>query len=254
MKNSKTLTGLLDFSLVAFIVFIIMMMMFWSCKHEPLVPLLPAEHSGPGSTPADTFTNNSTPCDPDTVYFENDILPLFISNCAKGGCHDAVTHEKDIVLDSYSHIMGSGEVRAGDPSEGKIVEMITETDPDKIMPPPPNNPLSSPQVNMIISWINQGALNNSCSGDCDTLNVTYALTVVPILQSKCTGCHNSATTSGNVNLSNYAGVQLQALNGRLSGAVNHEAGYSAMPKGGSKLPPCEIDELRIWIENGALNN
>jgi hypothetical protein len=188
------------------------------------------------------------------VYFENDILPLFISNCAKSGCHDAASHQEDIVLDSYNHIINSGEIEAGDPSHGKILDMITETDPDKVLPPQPNTPLSAAQINSITTWINQGALNNSCSGACDTLNVTYSGTAVPLLQSKCIGCHNSTTTSGDVNLSNHAGVQLQGLNGRLLGAVNHVAGYTAMPQGGSKLPPCEIDELRIWIEDGAPNN
>jgi hypothetical protein len=49
-------------------------------------------------------------------------------------------------------------------------------------------------------------------------------------------------------------VQTVALNGKLFGAVNHSSGYSSMPKNGNKLPQCKIDEIRIWITNGALNN
>ncbi|CAN5463595.1 hypothetical protein BH11BAC1_BH11BAC1_22050 [soil metagenome] len=252
MKKSKAVTSLLDFSVIAFIVFLIMILLFWGCKHEPLiVPVLSINGENPSSQ--DTTSYNETPCDPDTAYFINNVLPLFISNCAKSGCHDAASHEDGIILDSYINIINTGDIEAGNPGAGKIVEKISETDPDDIMPPPPNTPLTSAQINMITDWINQGALNNSCNG-CETVNVTYSGTVAPLLLSKCVGCHNNNTTSGNINLSNYSGVQQQALNGRLVGTVSHSAGYSPMPKGGAKLPQCEIDELIVWIAAGAPNN
>ena len=259
MKISKTITGVLDFSILAFIVFIIMMIMLWGCKHEPILPAVnPAEttNGGNGGSGGNGGGTGYTgiPCDTDSVYFQNDILPLFVSNCAKSGCHDAASHKEGIILNSYNSIMVTGEIQPGNPSEGDIIEVIKDNDPDKIMPPPPNAPITTSQINMISTWISQGALNNACSGDCDTLNVTYAGKVIPLLQAKCIGCHNNTTPSGNINLSNYSGVQQQALNGRLWGSVNHDAGYSAMPKGGVKLPPCEIALLRIWIENGAPNN
>jgi len=256
MKITKTVTGLLDFSVIAFIVLIIMMMLFWGCKHDPmLLPVTAGNENGNGSGngSTDTTTYNEISCDPDSAYFANDILPLFISNCAKSGCHDAATHQEGIILDSYSNIISTGDIDPGNPSGGKIVEKITTTEPDDIMPPLPNSPLTTDQVNMITTWINQGALNNSCNG-CDTVNVTYSGTIAPLLQSHCVGCHNNTSASGNVNLVAYPGVQVQALNGKLMGSVNHNAGYSAMPKGGAKLPACEIDELRTWIDNGALNN
>jgi len=216
-----------------------------------LVPVLTTGGETPGNV--DTTTYSESSCDPDSAYFANDVLPLFISNCAKSGCHDAASHEEGIILDSYTHIMNTGDIEAGNPSAGKIVEKISDTDPDDIMPPSPNAPLTTAQINLITTWINQGALNNSCNG-CDTVNVTYSGTIAPMLQSKCVGCHNNTSTSGNINLSNYAGVQVQALNGRLMGAVRHNAGYSPMPKGGTKIPQCEIDELNIWITDGAPNN
>ncbi|UOG74114.1 hypothetical protein MTX78_18580 [Hymenobacter tibetensis] len=89
---------------------------------------------------------------------------------------------------------------------------------------------------------------------CNTANVTYTLTVAPLLQKSCTSCHNSNFASGGVNLSTYARVRTVALNGRLIGSVNHEAGYSPMPKGGTKLPDCDISQLRKWVEDGAIEN
>ena len=259
MKNSKTISEILDFSVVAFIVFILMMMLLWGCKHEPVVPAVnPGDGAtnggGNGSGNGNGGGTNTITCDPDSIYFQNQVLPLFVSNCAKSGCHDAITHEEGFTFNSYNGIINSGEIEAGDPSEGDIMEAITENDPDKIMPPPGNDPLTPAQIGIISSWISQGARNNSCSGDCDTTNVTYAGTIRPLLQSKCVGCHNSTTSSGSVNLSTHAGAQIPALNGKLLAVVNHEAGFSPMPKGGNKLPACEIDELRIWVEDGAPNN
>ena len=109
-----------------------------ACKHSPLVTQEAADII---PTPTDTSSgnpgnggNNGILCDPDTIYFQNTILPLFISNCAKSGCHDATTAQKDIILDSYINVMNSGEITPGNASEGDIMEVITETDPDDIMP------------------------------------------------------------------------------------------------------------------------
>jgi len=253
VRKSKTFSEILDFSVLAFFVFILMMMMLWGCKHDPIVPAInPTSSAGNGNGGGNG--GSEIPCDPDSTYFQNEVLPLFVSNCAKSGCHDAATHEEGFIFNSYAGIMNSGEIQAGDPTEGDIMEVITETDPDKIMPPPPNDALTAAQINIIRNWISQGALNNACAGDCDTTNVTFSGTVFPLLQSKCIGCHNNNTASGNVNLSTHAGAQEQALNGKLMAVVNHEAGFQPMPQGGNKLPACEIAELRIWVEDGAPNN
>jgi hypothetical protein len=37
-------------------------------------------------------------------------------------------------------------------------------------------------------------------------------------------------------------------------AINHSAGYSPMPKGGNKLPACQIAKVRRWVAAGAPNN
>ncbi|HEX8427757.1 hypothetical protein [Hymenobacter sp.] len=89
---------------------------------------------------------------------------------------------------------------------------------------------------------------------CNTANVTYALTVAPLLQKNCTSCHNSNFAGGRINLSTYDQVRTVALSGRLMGSVDHEAGYSPMPKGGTKLDDCDISQLRKWVTDGAVNN
>jgi hypothetical protein len=94
------------------------------------------------------------------------------------------------------------------------------------------------------------------NNQCDTTNVTYANTVVPLLQSYCLSCHaNSVAASfgGNIKLENYSDVKVQADNHKLLGSVAHENGYSPMPMGTSKLDNCKIASIRIWINAGALN-
>ena len=50
------------------------------------------------------------------------------------------------------------------------------------------------------------------------------------------------------------GVKAIASNGKLIGTVNWASGFSPMPKGGSKLPNCNITKLQQWINAGAPNN
>lgn len=89
---------------------------------------------------------------------------------------------------------------------------------------------------------------------CDNTNVTYALTIEPLIVSKCLGCHNNNVSSGSISLEGYANVKTQADNGNLLGTVSHAAGFSAMPKNEPKLPDCQIESIQIWITNGAQND
>lgn len=94
------------------------------------------------------------------------------------------------------------------------------------------------------------------TGVCDTSGVTYSGFVQPLLVQSCayTGCHAGAAPAGGIDLSRYADVRAAALNGKLSGVVNHKTGFSPMPKNGTKLPACTIEKIDAWITKGALNN
>lgn len=199
--------------------------------------------------------NTGIPCDPDTIYFENDILPLLQSSCGTTGCHDPITAEDDVILTNYADIMATGKIVPGDAQESELYEVITESDPDKIMPPPPNNSLNASQIELIYTWIQQGALNNYCEQeDCDTVNVTFSSTVLPIIQNSCTGCHSGANPDGGIRLENYSDIVAVASSGSLIGVITHAAGYSPMPKNGSKLSDCKIAQIQKWIEDGTPEN
>jgi mono/diheme cytochrome c family protein len=198
------------------------------------------------------------PCDPSVVYFTTEVLPILRSNCAKSGCHDAITHEEGIILDSYQNVMNSDDVvEPFDLDDSEMFEKITEDDSDDRMPPPPNQRLTADQINTIATWILQGAKDLTCddnTGGCNTNNITYSGFVAPLLTTNCVGCHSGGAPSGGITLNTHAGVQSVALNGRLYGAISHASGFQPMPRGSAKLSQCTIDKVKAWIDNGAQNN
>ena len=238
--------------------------LFAGCKHD--IPVQPAPEN-PGN-PADTGnpgngnpgTGNpggpaGQPCDPTKIYFQRDILPILLSNCTMSGCHNANDREDGVVLDSYSNVMNSADVRPGDAGDSDLYEVLVENDPDKRMPYR-MAPLPQAQRNLIRDWINQGAKNETCdpnAGLCDSTNVTFTAVIKPIIQTNCVGCHNQSLASGGHNFTTHTGLAAVANNGKLVGAISHAPGFKAMPQGG-KLNDCQIAQIRKWVNLGALNN
>ncbi|HTX88659.1 MAG TPA: c-type cytochrome domain-containing protein [Bacteroidales bacterium] len=223
---------------------------FFSCKHKAEI----TSNTKPNDTITPPPPDTGVKCSPDTVYFYNDILPLINSNCAKSGCHDEASHQGDLTLTTYQGIMNGG-VEPFHPESSDLYQKIITGNPDDRMPPPPDNPLTSAQAELVYKWILQGALNNKCNSTvCDTSNVTYSGTINPILQQSCVGCHSGTAPSGGIDLSTYNGVYAVATNGYLLSAVNWVPGFSPMPKNGNKLPACELTQIRIWVNAGAPNN
>ena len=210
-----------------------------SCKHE-------LDYLEKTTNPIDT----TTPPPIDTlVCFESQILPLFVSNCAMSNCHDAITQEKNIQLTDYSNIME--EIVPNEPSSGDVMEAIL----DGSMPPSPNSDLTSSQISLIQQWISQGAQNTSnCANNCDTTAFNYAADVAPILSNFCNGCHGGSFPSGGIITSSWASLQAIVNDGRLLGSIQHDSGFSAMPKGSAMMNACNITKIRKWIQAGALNN
>lgn len=209
-----------------------------ACKHEIPQAVL-------SSTPVTGGTNE--------VCFQSQILPIFQSNCAKSGCHDAASHNDDYVFDNYTNIVKK-DVRPGNASNSKVYKVLFETGNDK-MPPAPNPDLTTEQKALIGKWINEGAKNTvNCTVTCDSTQFKYGANVSVILGTYCVGCHSGAAPSGNVDLSTYNAVKNIALSGRLVGAVSQAPGFFAMPKNASKLSDCQIAQIRKWVNAGALNN
>jgi len=184
-----------------------------------------------------------------TICFERDIQPIFNSKCAMSGCHDAVSREEGYVLTNYETITSRGIVKRN-ASRSEVYEVIADGE----MPPRKYPKLTTEEMNLIKDWINSGAKNgtNCPSTGCDTTVYSFSGQIQPMLNKYCVGCHNASNASMNVNLSNYTGVKASISQGLLR-SIDH-SGYYPMPKGGTKLIPCEITQVSKWIQTGAPNN
>lgn len=246
-----------QYALLTFFVVIFLSLSTPACKHDPGFP--------GGSDPTDTTgnpidttgnpggnTGSGVPCDPDSIYFQNQILPILVSNCTQSGCHNATDHEDGVILTSYQSLMSTVEhVTDNNWGENKLMKVLLEDDPDDRMPYQ-KPPLPQAQINLIGAWIQQGAKNNGCNenyGSCETAGVTYTTFVQSLVQARCQGCHSGATPQGGINLTTYSNVKSLALNGKLYGAVTRTTNW--MPSGGTKLDQCTIDKLKAWVDAGA---
>ncbi len=222
-----------------------------SCVHAPLDPT-------PGTPdPSEPPVEETPPCDPNVVYFEQDVLPVLQSSCAYSGCHDASTAEEGIVLESFASMMNSSEsnlVVAGQPENSELYEVLVEDNPDKLMPPPGDGgPLSPEQINLIWNWLEQGALNNSCA-DCDSTLASYSGAIELTLTASCTSCHSGADPEGQVDLTSHANVVDAVTNRNLMGCIQHDPYAVAMPPSGNALTDCQIQQFQNWIDAGMPNN
>lgn len=199
-----------------------------SCKHEPEL--------SPGIA---------------EVCFDTQILPVIQSSCAKSGCHTGNGEKQS--LTTYEEIMGI--VTAGKPMQSKLYKVITANRIlENAMPPKPDAALTAAQIDNINIWILQGANHTTCTLECDTVNVTFSGSILPITDTYCKGCHSGSQPSGGLTLTDYNSIKSSVDGGRFIGAVEHQAGFSAMPKGSSKLPDCNIVQLTKWINQGMPNN
>lgn len=91
----------------------------------------------------------------------------------------------------------------------------------------------------------------NCMG-IDAASNTYATTVKPIMESSCAfgGCHDAATRSSGVDLSDYAATRQAFEKKSVLCSINHGSECSRMPKGGAKLPAETIRLLSCWAKNG----
>jgi hypothetical protein len=105
-----------------------------SCTHEPNIETLPE------------------------VCFERDVLPIFQTNCAISGCHDATSKTEGYNLSDYESITSNG-IEKGNAGKSKVYKaMITGI--GEIMPP--SGALPEAQRQLILVWIEQGAKNTTC--------------------------------------------------------------------------------------------
>lgn len=241
------------FSSFAFLVIVFTLaVQFNACKSDPFIIEVPGEPN-----PIDNGTIisvvESDLCDNGVISFQYEVLPILVAGCAYAGCHSTASHEDGVIMDNYSEVMK--EVKPGDLNDSELYEVITENpNDDDFMPPLPADGLTSAQINIIKTWIEQGANNTDCKTPCNSDNASFANNVMPIIQDQCYGCHQPNNSQGSINLEDYDHIRTFAGNGTLLGSIKHTLGYAAMPPAGNKLTDCQIATINNWIVEGAQNN
>jgi hypothetical protein len=99
---------------------------------------------------------------------------------------------------------------------------------------------------------NEEALYPTLNNACDTANVTFSGTIMPMLSNNCYSCHSNA------NASFGAGVHLQAYSDVIANsnkivAAIKRTGPFPMPPAG-KLDACSVSQFDIWVKNAMPNN
>lgn len=195
-----------------------------------------------------------TTCTKDIVgpggCFQEDVLPIFISNCSMSGCHNSKEKRGGYDLTNYEGIMKG--VKPKHPLQSEIYRTIKGNNPS--MPQSPYPKLSAKDLSTIKLWINKGASNTFNCKSCNTINDTYSTKIRPLIDVWCVGCHHSGNKGGGIDLSNYNGMVSSIANHKLLGSLNHLAGFSPMPQNAAPLQKCDIDAIEKWINHGYPNN
>lgn len=112
----------------------------------------PTDEPAPAEEPTEVPAAEGT-----TVSFANDVLPLLQSRCLN--CHGGDRLEEGLSVSGYAELMVGSEngpiVTPGNADGSLLVELVSTGKMPKRGPK-----LTPPQTQLIIDWINQGALDN----------------------------------------------------------------------------------------------
>jgi hypothetical protein len=92
---------------------------------------------------------------PDVVSFQNDIIPIFDSNCNSTGCHTAGHFVVDLTPENaFQDIFAKNMVDTDNPSDSPLYTKLVETGGT-------HDGRSTPAMQqLILKWIEEGALDN----------------------------------------------------------------------------------------------
>ncbi len=108
------------------------------------------ECDGPGLN-NDDCCGNSSSC----VHYSTEIQPIFTANCTN--CHVNL-NLGDLSLSSYDDLMENDVVDPGDSAASKLIQRLKETSGTRM--PQNQDPLDEATINLIETWIDEGALDN----------------------------------------------------------------------------------------------
>ncbi len=96
-----------------------------------------------------------------TVDFEKDVAPLLRAKCFD--CHGPETQESGLRLDRRAAMLRGGDsgepaILPGDSERSHLVQLVSELEAGRLMPPDESDRLSDDEINRLRNWIDQGAV------------------------------------------------------------------------------------------------
>jgi len=190
------------------------------------------------------------------ICFDTEVLPIFTSNCAISGCHNAGSAEEGFVLDTYENIVRKG-IRPGNSKDSELYTVLFASGEDQM---PPSGIIPEAQRTLIRLWIDQGANNKLCGdGAPEVTGVCFETEVLPLIVSNCAipGCHDAQTHEEGLNFTTYAGIKKAVRAGNPGDSELYETIVENDPD--DIMPPSPYDPLSSqqiakiydWIREGA---
>lgn len=100
-----------------------------------------------------------SPINADRVDFQRDIQPILRAHCYE--CHAGTTEEGGLNLGVKAKAFRGGDsdpaIVAGKSGESLLIQLVSGTDDQRVMPPEGKPRLGSEQVDLLRAWIDQGA-------------------------------------------------------------------------------------------------
>lgn len=214
-------------------------------------------------TPATPVVDFKT-LDVDYVNLKKYVLD---DNCIS--CHNAKRAKGGVDLSSYKTMFGDDDygkiVDPGKPDNSDLYYDISNGDM-----PPRGDTLTKEEIDYVKRWIEQGAIEKKVKkvnkgvlqlkASLPQTPATYTNVLNLILNDRCVRCHNSRRNKGGVDLSTYQSVFGTSRHGNpvtVKGNPNASGIYVAvfngdMPPRGDLLTQEEIDFIKRWIQEGAV--
>ena len=209
---------------------------------------------------------------PEQVEFHRDVRPVLAQACF--ACHGAAeaTRQAELRLDTADFI--ETLVRPGDADGSPLFQRLTTEEPIRRMPPVSSGrSLSSDQIQLVRTWIEQGAHRGADPAPAGAApaavaerTVDFAREVRPLLSQNCFSCHGPDEGSRQAGLrldvpegpfadrGGFGGPAIVAGDAAASLLVHRVSAGDArvrMPRGGEALDEAEVETLRLWIDQGA---
>lgn len=207
-------------------------------------------------------------CAAEKIDFVKQVKPLLEGACTH--CHGVKEDKGDFRMHTLADIKKGNEngpgLVPGDLKKSAIyTTLLLDAEEDLVMPPKKEGLLEKSQIEVIKSWIEQGANWPADVVLEQTPRIRFEKHIQPILEENCVSCHNEKKAKGDwiittkkqafgsgENAPNIVPFDLkQSAIYHLTALAADEDDLMPPKKSGGPLRKEDINQLKLWIEQGA---